>query len=156
MDCNGFQLDQKDKPELQEYFKNLLKQHYSCNERIITIIHINLLLTISLKLIYLSNIIKFDYILQINKLLSLTHSHDTDTIIDVKLINDNLQWFSDNLQNINHIFSLVNTVNNNTIINTLIIVRLIKKIYSSWFNSNFIPNAINCFVCFKYLIVLFD
>ena len=74
--------------------------------------------------------LKFDYILQINKLLGLQHSHDTDTIIDVKLINDNIQWFSDNLQNINHIFSLVNTVNKNTVINKLIIVKLIKKIYS--------------------------
>jgi hypothetical protein len=87
--------------------------------------------------------LKFDYILQINKLLGLKHSHDTDTIIDVKLINDNIQWFSDNLQKINNIFSLVNTVNNNTVINKLIIVRLIKKIYSSWSNSNFVPNTID-------------
>jgi hypothetical protein len=87
--------------------------------------------------------LKFDYILQINKLLGLKHSHDTDTIIDVKLINDNIQWFTDNLQNINHIFSLFNSVNNKGPISKLIIVKLIKKIYSSWSNSNFIPNAIN-------------
>lgn len=87
--------------------------------------------------------LKFDYILQINKLLGLKHSHDTDTIINVKIINDNIQWFSDNLQNINHIFSLSNTVNNNTVINKLIIVKLIKKIYSSWSNSIFVPNTID-------------
>jgi hypothetical protein len=87
--------------------------------------------------------LKFDYILQINKLLGLKNSHDTETIINVKLIDDNLQWFSDNLQNINHIFSLVNTVNKNTVINKLIIVRLIKKIYSSWTNSIFVPNTID-------------
>jgi len=107
--------------------------------------------------------LKFDYILQINKLLGLQHSHDTDTIIDVKLINDNLQWFeslrlvieddvakrhdevirfSDNLQNINHIFSLFNSVNNKGPVSKLIIVKLIKKIYSSWSNSNFTPNTI--------------
>jgi hypothetical protein len=87
--------------------------------------------------------LKFDYILQINKLLGLKHSHDTETIIDVKLINDNIQWFANNLQNINHIFSLSNTVNKNTVINKLIIVKLIKKIYSSWSNSNFTPNTID-------------
>ena len=34
------------------------------------------------------------------------------------------------IQNINHIFSLSNTVNKNTDINKLIIVKFIKKIYS--------------------------
>ena len=86
--------------------------------------------------------LKFDYILQINKLLGLKHSHDSDTIIDVKLINNNIQWFTDNLQNINHIFSLFNTVNKGPI-TKLIIVKLIKKIYSSWSNSNFVPNTID-------------
>lgn len=87
--------------------------------------------------------LKFDYILQINKLLGLKHSHDTDTIIDISLINNNIQWFTDNLHNINNIFSLFNTVNNKGPISKLIIVKLIKKIYSSWSNSNFIPNTVD-------------
>ena len=41
-----------------------------------------------------------------------------------------------------HIFSLFNTVNKGPI-TKLIIVKLIKKIYSSCFNSNFIPNTID-------------
>ena len=87
--------------------------------------------------------LKFDYILQINKLLGLKHSHDTDTIIDVSLINNNIQWFTDNLQHINNIFSLFNSVNNKVPLKKLIIVKLIKKIYSSWSNSNFTPNSLN-------------
>ena len=87
--------------------------------------------------------LKFDYILKINKLLGLKHSHDTDTIVDVSLINDNIKWFTDNLQNINNIFSLFNSVNNKGSISKLIIVKLIKKIYSSWSNSNFIPHTKN-------------
>ena len=41
-----------------------------------------------------------------------------------------------------HIFSLFNTVNKGPI-TKLIIVKLIKKIYSSWSNSNFIPHTKN-------------
>ncbi len=42
-----------------------------------------------------------------------------------------------------YIFTLSNTVNKNTVINKLIIVKLIKKIYYFWSNYNFIHNTID-------------